>query len=903
MTSEATSPASDVLNSIEDAAAAALSLMAQAQPAIPEDTFRRVVISQAASFSALYQIPPVAKAAIDLIVRKLQERFSVRMNLGVLFTTDDYRPWLESARGGIDFYYWRRYKRLLTAIRFSPYVIRSLDDISDQILDHVENPRKEGRWDMRGMVVGHVQSGKTANYVGLICKAADAGYRVIIVLAGTLNSLRNQTQSRLDSGFIGMDTNPATRHPIGVGLIDGNKRPAYFTIATEDFNKRTANQIGVTLGDLKEPVVLVVKKNKTTLSHLISWLRDNNPHKLQDHPLLLIDDEADHASINTSAGSTTAINSKIRELLRLFQRSSYVGYTATPFANIFIDPESDDEMLGDDLFPRDFILSLDPPDNYIGPGAIFVEGAGLRIIRHIQDCDSHWPLSHKITWRPKELPPSLKEAIRYFILAVAERLRRQQVNRHHSMMVNVSRFTQVQTATKQLIQEYLRDELQPSITNNFKLEEAEALKNPVVSELRALWDREGLGASVEWPAVQALLGEAVTSIGAIEVNSSATSEALDFTSHNYPSGRKVIAVGGLNLSRGLTLEGLSVSYYLRRSEMYDTLMQMGRWFGYREGYQDLCRVYMTPEAEGWYRHIAGVIEELREEFNRMKQCNMTPRDFGLCVRAHPESLIVTARNKMRSGTPVIRRISLEGRLVETRALLASADAVRQNLALFGALIEKIRSVGARPDESEYFWRGVPAPQVIDFVERYANHPKSNLTERGPLAHCIQKLASEGQGSWDVGVSSVGAGPSDLRLKVNGLEIRAPYRTVAYDEHKRSLTFRNRRIASVGAEAIGLSVAERESAKELAKGKTVSDLAYRRVRNRPLLLLHLLDCKTDESAPPIFPEGVLAYGMSFPGDPGGHSPEGLVEYIVNTVWWKNEYSDSLEDEEEVEAQDE
>ena len=222
-------------------------------------------------------------------------------------------------------------------------MIRSLDSITDQILDHLENPHKAGKWSRKGMVVGHVQSGKTGNYTGLINKAADSGYKVIIVLGGMLNLLRNQTQLRLDAGFVGRDSKEKTT--VGVGQFSWERLPAYFTTSEQDFRKAIANQIGVGISDLREPVLLVVKKNKTTLDNLIDWLKHNNPHNLKDQPLLLIDDEADLGSINTSAegDEATAINRKIRELLHLFDRSSYVGYTATPFANIFIDPETESE--------------------------------------------------------------------------------------------------------------------------------------------------------------------------------------------------------------------------------------------------------------------------------------------------------------------------------------------------------------------------------------------------------------------------------------------------------------------------------------------------------------------------------------------------------------------------------
>lgn len=379
---------------------------------------------------------------VQMIIRRLEERFSIRMNIGTIFTADDYRPWLDDERGNIDWYYWERYKRYLgVEERYSPHVIQTLDIETERILDHLENPHKSGTWARKGMVVGHVQSGKTGNYVGLINKAADSGYKVIIVLGGTLNSLRNQTQNRLDAGFLGVDSK--TKAPIGVGKFSWERKPAYFTTREQDFRKASANQIGVGIQDLAQPVLLVIKKNKTTLENLIDWLKHNNPHNLKDQPVLLIDDEADLGSINTSkeGDEATAINRKIRELLQLFDRSSYVGYTATPFANVFIDPETETEMLGDDLFPRDFIVSLDAPSNYVGPDRIFSSNAGLDLIREVDDFEDDLPTKHKKDWQPQSIPQSLKEAIEVFVLVRAIRLARGQTDAHNSMLVNVSRFT------------------------------------------------------------------------------------------------------------------------------------------------------------------------------------------------------------------------------------------------------------------------------------------------------------------------------------------------------------------------------------------------------------------------------------------------------------------------------
>ena len=449
---------------------------------------------------------------IEKVVKRLEERFDIKMSLGTLFA-DEYRPWLAAAKGDIDWFYWNRYKRMLQENGLPPYVLQGIDYITDQILDHLEDPNKAGKWSRKGMVVGHVQSGKTANYIGVVNKAADSGYRVIIVLAGTLNSLRSQTQERVDSGFLGIDTSIPQKPHIGVGLLARDKMPAYFTTSVSDFKKALANSIGVGIKGLKEPAILVIKKNPSTLANLIDWLKHNNKHNLKDNPMLLIDDEADNASINTSkAGEkVTAINGKIRELLHLFDRSSYVGYTATPFANVFIDPVTVDDMIGDDLFPRDFIISLDPPSNYLGASRIFSSDADLDIVRTINDFEDYIPVKHKIGHQVPALPPSCEDAVTAFVLARAIRLLRGQTDSHNSMLVNVSRFTKVQSQVKLLVDEYVQN-MRQAIVNYSKLSEREALASPILRYVKEIWDKDYAGSGIAWRQVQATLKDAVSQL-------------------------------------------------------------------------------------------------------------------------------------------------------------------------------------------------------------------------------------------------------------------------------------------------------------------------------------------------------------------------------------------------------
>ena len=848
----------------------------------------------------------VSEQGILQVAKRLEARFDISMKVGNLLSAEGYTPWLDDARKDIDWYYWERYKRLLPEKKFNNEVINVLDIDTDKILDHLENPRKKGGWKRKGLCVGHVQSGKTANYLGVICKAADTGYKVIIVLAGLLNALRNQTQERIDEGFVGFDSSQQLEATTleekltGVGKFYNSTNwhsPVPLTTNSQDFDRKIATQLRAQISHFNEPVIFVLKKNVSILKNLIDWLKSNNS-KLNRFPMLLIDDEADHASVNTNREDLdpTATNSRIRELLSLFEQSSYLGYTATPFANIFIDPESDDDMLKDDLFPSDFIISLDTPSNYAGARRIFEEDGDLDIVREINDYDDVLPPNHKKDEFPPFLPQSLHEAVRTFILVRAIRNLRGQENSHNSMLINVSRFTDIQSNVKWQIHEYLT-ELRDAVKNHYALSEKKALSSSSMRSLKETWDREFKDTEFIWENIQKELRAAVSPIRVIEVNGSRNSEPLDYNKRDYPNGRNVIAIGGLSLSRGLTLEGLTVSYFLRNSIMYDTLMQMGRWFGYRTNFDDICRIYMSPEASSWYAHISRVTDELREEFSRMEKAKMTPKDFGLCVRSHPGSLIVTARNKMRTAKPVLRQINLYGRLVETAVLNKSNDVLENNRNVVRTLLDSAKAECVYKEfNASHLFMKVPIDYIKKFLDDFINHPASQNTENRPLIDYLKLLHEQDNiSNWDVVLLNKPGSKSIIDEQViSGLPVKPQLRNVS-SERGNGIAQKNRRIGSDPDEQAGLNDITMQSLLDQFGTKSkIKSAECRKVRKRPLLMLHLLDCILDGNS--INKKGVFAFGISFPGESTVRRPERLVEYVVNTVWWRNNYADLLDEEE-------
>ena len=862
----------------------------------------------------------VTEEDAERLAKRFEERVSITQHLGSILIERGHQPWLDAARVRIEPYYWNRYRQQLTQEGFPNAGVTTLDDVTDRVLGLMQDPLRDGPWDRRGMVVGHVQSGKTANYTGLMCKAADAGYRLIVIIAGVHNNLRSQTQRRIDEGFVGRDSARLLSKQadmfVGVGRFDHTRRPITFTNTNRDFNKMTATGVGIPLQNLTEPAVFVVKKNSSTLKNLIEWLKEHSARggaESIEEPMLLIDDEADNASINIrhGAGEVSRINGQIRELLHIFERSCYVGYTATPFANIFVDPDTDDQMRGEDLFPRSFIVSLDPPSNYFGPSSVFLEDSD-RYLRHIDDNEDLLPIKHPKEIVVSSIPHSLTDAVRAFILGRAIRLARGHDRQHCSMLVNASRFMNVQRQLRHEIHAQL-DRIQRSIRVNGALPPGTALSDVEIRALHEVWRREFRDTEFDWPEVQERLHAAAAPIKVVEVNSQSPG-TLDYNA-NRQDGLNVIAVGGFSLSRGLTLEGLMVSYFMRNSMMYDTLMQMGRWFGYRPGYEDLCRIWMPEAAQGWYEHVAESIEELRGEFRSMEASNATPEEFGLKVRSHPDTLIVTARNKMGTGAPVVVQIGLANRLIETHTLRRDSESLRANRKAAQSLSLGLGQAGfpiQAAEEAEFGWllRAVRVDAVLDFLAEFRNHEGSLLTDGDPVRRYIEERRDDELAEWDILFASVGERGGNVTDNSLGRTIRCQQRGAGEKSDTRTLLIGTRqRVSTRGIERTALppdqrALAEREHQENLERDGRLTngriqypDWVYRKKRTRPLLMIHLIDIDTKGQGDPLT-QPVVAWGISFPDT---DKEEKRVAYVVNTTWIRENFRDDV-DEDEMQGDD-
>lgn len=743
----------------------ALNLLRKVNEPTPEDIKNKVVRAMEAD--------DLPKDAIDYeaLCRDIETSLNVWVSPGAALDSDPksepHEEWMsdtlnffDDSRPRTEWPFWRRYARYLIEVkRWPENVIRSLDRSTTSVLRRLEDPLRKGKWDRRGMVVGDVQSGKTAHFTGLICKAADAGYKLIVVLTGLHNNLRSQTQLRLDEEFLGFESDKSfafnekiTR--IGVATLYADKLPHAHTLtnSTEngDFSRRIAAQSGITPGH--DPILFIIKKNVTILQTLNAWVRTIQQYDIEGRlaralPLLIIDDECDLASINTKPLSVddpeydvTATNREIRKLLRVFEQCAYLGYTATPFASIFIYPDNPHAEYGDDLFPRSFIVKIGQPSNYIGPVQVFgleddpassIPGTeGQPIVRTVDDYQELIPDRHRNDFFVPSLPSSMKLAIRMFIISSSIRRLRRQGTIHNSMLVHVSRFVNIQTRIAELVREEL-ESLQRRIRYNDGKPPEET--GDIFKELRTIYEDDYIPTSrrmfperdiLRWEEVLPHIEPSSSKI-LIKIINGTVHDILDYRARK--DGLNVIAIGGDKLSRGLTLEGLTASYYLRGANAYDTLMQMGRWFGYRDGYEDLCRIFTTEDLIQLYRWVAMASEELRRDFARMDSLDATPNDFGLRVRMHPGGLLISSLNKLRAGTPV--QVSFADHMVQTLVFDLDPETVARNFRVTDRFVANL----GRPTDFKsrvamgYTWRDVPGEIITEFLANYTAHP-DNPTE-------------------------------------------------------------------------------------------------------------------------------------------------------------------------------
>jgi hypothetical protein len=742
------------------------------------------------------------------------------------------KPRLKLWTDGTAWTNWSRHEAYLRSLpKWKRHQVDSVAEESLRILSKT-TPIERPAFQCRGLVVGYVQSGKTANFTAVAARAADVGYRLIIVLSGIHDSLRNQTQRRLNRELLNVGVNWHT-----------------LTDAESDFREPPVADGFAATGT----VLVVAKKIVPILERLNQWFAKLDG-KLTDVPVMVIDDEADQASINTRGNrrdpslddemqdqgeSPSRTNGLIRDLLTKCPRATYIAYTATPFANILIDPEAFDNHVGEDLFPKDFVIQLPRPDGYTGTEELFGVSAHHRnVLRVVDDADVRAlkPKRRKkseplIAHGPLDLPQSLCDALLTFALVGAIRSLRGDDGKPHTMLVHVSQVQKEQMRIGSAIDDQIRawfehDKVEPGIIANMM---RSALKDLGAVELPA-------DAAVVLRAAQSNLAR----LKPVVLNST-TGEELEYEEHPE---RQIVAVGGNRLSRGLTLEGLTIAYFLRTTTMADALLQMARWYGFRTGYEDLIRIWTTDGIAQWFVELALVEEALRDAITTLNRAGRRPDEMAIRMRAHSQ-LLLTSKAKSRMLAQESRSWSAENPQTILFPLRDTA-ALERNLDVASDLLH-------RHPPTQQAWGGslawdVPAEQVVRFLRRYEGHPASVAFRGDDIADWILERVETGElTTWTVFVANP---HRDRQVMLGG----RPYGLV-----QRSLT---------SHEAIGVLIEPRHEGADLHGGpdhyKSARSFNARAMRqdrppDRALLILYPLDPEPLQASS----RAVLGVGISLP----------------------------------------
>lgn len=857
--------------------------------------------------------PELDEFEVEQVRLAVTHKGSISQGVDVGVVDRSFRRWISDRKASVDERRWSAYKGLLTARGWAPQVIEALQRQTDDVVELMGDPTIPAPWARRGLLMGEVQSGKTATYIGVLNKAIDYGYRVIIILGGHTNDLRNQTQARVDQDLTGTNSSflednirgAGEQMRTGIGLVDRTFSTIGMTTVRRDFSasSKLASTVWVDTG---VPTVFVIKKNVKMLENVASYIRAQAGPQGFDLPLVVVDDEADWGSPNTADPDQdpTRVNKAIRSLLDVSSRSTYLGITATPFANVLID-----HTIEDDLFPSDYIRALASPSNYLGIGAYF-DTDSEAVSTDVDDCLHLLPLKHKKEHPFPGLPASLEEAVITFMVGAAIRRLREGLPQPAAMMVNVSRYNKVQGLVHGEVTEFVA-QVVSAIETELKRESTDgrswlALK---IEELAHEHYPVQLGDDTDWPEVVEALFRIRNEFRTELVNNETAKDRanarrlMSQEQREAHDARPVIFVGGDVLSRGLTLNGLQVSYFVRRPSSADTLLQMGRWFGYRPGYDDLVRIWMPEKVAEIFGNVARISQELREDLREMQAHGLTPRQFGIKIRLIPEIAIVAA-NKRRAALVEEVIVNLHGQ-VKQSVNLAEAYKRRNHNAVID-LLRNSSEVG-----SSYLtrgqaaaWREVPLTVIEEFFLNFAAHETDlffGADDRTARPQIVRFLAdAKNSSSWNVVVVSGAGAIVDVSwgdsLAGAGLSFKSSVRNALQPDSpvNGSYHFKNQQIASPTDLASSLTEDDYQRLRQEvdAEGPMEEVLAKRFV-TRPTLMLYAVTTKEGPTGlkPKVAVEAdepLWAVRVVFPPldleDPDDVYRQGQgVKLLVNSVW--------------------
>jgi len=823
---------------------------------------------------------------LDRIVERINRTLAVTgEDSTIINLMTQHREWLSVNRNKIEEgFFWNNFKKYQQQA-LGKDSIKKLDAASDKILGSIEDPKRPGPWRSKGLVIGDVQSGKTTNFLGVIAKALDVGYDLVIVLAGMHESLRTQTQKRFEEGITGYNSDrksPSPRCGVAHVLSQTEIRRAQLLSWTtrED---RGDILISSTLAGFKDETFSVNKKTKPNLENLINhikrYLDADTQHR--DKSVLIIDDEADNASINTKkpGQDPSTINRLIRELLGLFDKTSYIAYTATPFANAFMDP-----LNKDDLFPRNFISVLGRANNYIGPKHIFgmVQDEGLEEkddnidphefepeynwFRNIddeelyaRDWEDYIPDGHSKEHQVTALPESLKDAIVSFIISMTIRYLRGDKFDHGTMLIHVTRYKAVQARISELANDFTEElygELAVRQFSGLSLE----LKVRIERVIKNNFGNINYNSKTILEATKHTLYRLRKNV--LTINGDAK-DVVD--EEDYPNGLISIRIGGDKLSRGLTLPGLTTSYFLRTTRMYDTLMQMGRWFGYRDGYDDLCHIFTTGRLYNWYSHIALASENLRSRITTMNNRNLSPMEYQQQIQSHPGMMLVTAINKQYNSRSI--KVSFANSYVECNAFDVSdlgRKTQKNNLELVKNLICNSRFPIGKKEKGNTVFRNINVNLVSNFINNFEHlSDATGIWQKKPLSDYILKMTKKGElTNWTVVLYSVSSKLKREKTQLGQYSAGALQRK-NYCGVDKVYTLKSRNLTSANDERLDLSEAEIQEIKDDLIGDQKLKRENYRLKRDPkngLLIIYLLDASLEDAQLPdmIIPTCAISF---------------------------------------------
>ena len=878
---------------------------------------------------------------IDEVLQELTLENAVEMALGdSIVDPKTFRTWIAERRDEVETPRWNAYKKLLVSRDWEANVINTLDTQTDDVVELLGDPTQvDGTWPRRGLLMGEVQSGKTATYLGILNKALDYGYRVIVVIGGHTENLRQQTQTRFDTDLLGIDSetwedgisNAAIRY-VGVGETSG-LRAHLMTTVRHDFSKSKRGS-SITWVDGGLPTVFITKKTPSLLENIRTYIKSQAPGGRLDIPLIVVDDESDWGSPNTrDKADPTSVNKAIRALLDVSTRSSYLAITATPFANIFINDQAAFEFVEkprrgepvaegpgamlNDLFPSDYIRVMFPPTTYRGIGTYFADGGHAAINTEVDDCLAIIPIKHKNHHPVTALPASMETAVTEFLLGTAVRRIRDQRVKAASMLINVSRFKSVEREVSKLAEEFVR-RTADLILGEFARQAT--TRSVGAKTIEDVWNvRFANVTDVAWDQVAEKLVEIASEFRIDLINGDTAKERAKRRKLMTVAEREAddlvpkIVVGGDILSRGLTLDGLQVSYFVREPRTMDTLMQMGRWFGYRPHFDDLVRIWMPEGTRADFEHSAEVTDELRETLVDMKARGLTPRNFGLRVLTHPDSVDIVAANKGRDTQFVdIGPTVWQDKLAESYDLTGDPDVDQTNQAAVEELIARLGTTESVKTNKQFdSWQNVPLDAVQDFFLAFQGDRRSQWFGRGadgtlPITDAF-KIAP-GSDRWSVVLVDSGEGkPHQFGkdFEVN-MSVRNKMGRSRSDGHIR---VDRRRVSSAGDLIGSLLESEREAMEAQPRitrdGRQMSSQAWTLSWiSHPILMIYAVTAAVptapeDSSDLSQVEKGLtrIAVAIAFPKmtqEEIEDATRGSKTYQVNQVYWRA-YNGFVEDQ--------